>query len=70
MFANEYEFEYEKMLLDVQNWVPTIYAESSTKYDVMAYEGKNPVLFIEIQSSPMKETLGACVWKRSVLIRY
>ena len=26
------------------------------------------VLFIEIQSSPMKETLGACVWKGSVLI--
>ena len=43
----------------VTNGVPSMYVSGTTKYDVVAYQKKNPVLFIEVQSSPMQDTLKA-----------
>ena len=54
----------------VTNGVPSMYVSGMTRYDVVAYQKKNPVLFIEVQSSPMQDTLKACLLKGSTLFRY
>ncbi len=71
LFDGQYEIKSEVTLKDVKDGVPSIYVDARTRYDVVAYaDGTNPFLFFEIQSSPMRETLDACIWKASVLFRY
>ena len=69
LFDGQYKIKSEVTLKEVKDGVPTIYADAKTRYDVVAFaDGTNPFLFFEIQSSPMRETLCACIWKASVLI--
>ena len=71
LFDGQYEIKSEVTLKEVKDGVPTIYTDARTTYDVAAFaDGTNPFLFFEIQSSRMRDTLGLCIWKASVLIRY
>ncbi len=47
-----------------------LYSSHKTRFDVVAKSGNSPVFFVEVQSSPMYQTVLGSIIKGAFLIQY